>query len=121
MLADAPRPGCPGKFTAEQHAQIIAVACEPPAKSDRPIDHWTARELADEVVKRKAESAASTSGPSTEKLPRGSSTSIMGGQYEVDPIKDLRPVCPNCHAVLHRRIPAYRIEEVRAFLDRAEA
>ena len=53
VLADAPRPGCPGKFTAEQLAQIIAVACEPPAKSDRPINHWTARELADEVVKRK--------------------------------------------------------------------
>ena len=53
VLADAPRPGCPGKFTAEQLAQIIAVACEPPAKSERPINHWTARELADEVVKRK--------------------------------------------------------------------
>ena len=53
VLADAPRPGCPGKFTAEQLARIIAVACEPPEKSDRPINHWTARELADEVVKRK--------------------------------------------------------------------
>ena len=31
---------------------ILAVACEPPEKSGRPISHWTARELADEVVKR---------------------------------------------------------------------
>lgn len=53
VLADAPRPGCPGKFTAEQLAQIIAVACESPEKSGRPINHWTARELADEVIKRK--------------------------------------------------------------------
>jgi hypothetical protein len=30
----------------------VAVACEPPEQSSRPIDHWTARELADEVKKR---------------------------------------------------------------------
>jgi len=38
--------------------------------------------------------------------------SEIRGQYEVDPIKDLRPVCPNCHAVLHLRKPAFSIEEV---------
>jgi transposase len=53
VLADAPRSGSPGKFTAEQLTMIIAVACEPPAQSGRPINHWTARELADEVIKRK--------------------------------------------------------------------
>jgi hypothetical protein len=42
--------------------------------------------------------------------------SEIGGKYEVNPAEDLRPVCPNCHAVLHRRVPAYSIEEVRAFL-----
>lgn len=42
--------------------------------------------------------------------------SKMGEAYEVDPVNDLRPVCPNCHAVLHRREPAYSIEEARAFL-----
>ena len=31
------------------------------------------------------------------------SISSVGVQYEVDPIEDLRPVCPNCHAVVHRR------------------
>ena len=30
--------------------------------------------------------------------------------YEVNPVKDLRPVCPNCHAMLHRGTP-YTIEE----------
>jgi len=52
VLTDDPRPGCPGKFTAEQLALILAVACEPPEKSGRPITHWTGRELADEVVTR---------------------------------------------------------------------
>jgi transposase len=52
VLSDAPRPGAPGKFTAEQVTQILAVACEPPEKSGRPITHWTAWELADEAVKR---------------------------------------------------------------------
>ncbi len=52
VLSDAFRCGSPGKFTAEQLAQVIAVACEAPAKSERPISHWTPRELADEVIKR---------------------------------------------------------------------
>ena len=38
------------------------------------------------------------------------------GEYTVDPIADLRPVCPNCHAVLHYNTRAYSIEEVRALL-----
>jgi transposase len=51
-LSDAPRPGTPGKFTAEQLAQIISVACEPPEDSGRPVTHWVPVELADEVQKR---------------------------------------------------------------------
>ena len=38
----------------------------------------------------------------------------IGAEYELDPINDLRPVCPNCHAMLHRRRPAYSIDELRA-------
>ena len=53
VLADAPRPGSPGKVTAEQVAQILAVACESPKLSGRPITRWTHRELRDEVVERK--------------------------------------------------------------------
>lgn len=34
--------------------------------------------------------------------------------YSVDPIKDLRPVCPNCHAMLHRQTPALTIEELKS-------
>src|SRR3954464_3591778 len=52
ILSDEPRPGAPGKFTPEQVTQILAVACEPPAKSDRPIPHWTVQELTDEVIRR---------------------------------------------------------------------
>jgi len=37
----------------------------------------------------------------------------VGKEYEVDPINDLIPVCPNCHAMIHRRRPAFSIEEVR--------
>jgi len=52
VLNDDPRPGAPGKFTPEQVTQILAVACEPPEKSGRPITHWTAHELTDEVIQR---------------------------------------------------------------------
>src|SRR5437773_2251363 len=53
LLADAPRPGAPATFTAEQVSQIVALACEPPKLSGRPIDHWTLRELRDEAITRK--------------------------------------------------------------------
>jgi len=52
VLSDAPRSGSPGKFTAEQVTQIMAVACESPELSNRPIDNWTHRELTDEVIQR---------------------------------------------------------------------
>jgi hypothetical protein len=52
-LSDAPRPGAPATFTATQVAQIVALACESPKLSGRPITRWTHRELRDEVIKRK--------------------------------------------------------------------
>jgi transposase len=60
-LSDAPRPGAPATFTAEQVAQIVALACEPPKLSGRPIDHWTLRELRDEAILRKIVTAISVS------------------------------------------------------------
>jgi transposase len=52
ILNDEPRPGCPGKFTAEQVTLLLALACEPPSKSGLPITHWTGAELAAEAVRR---------------------------------------------------------------------
>jgi putative transposase len=51
-LTDHPRSGTPATFTAKQIVQIVAVACEDPAASGRPISHWTPREVAEEVRKR---------------------------------------------------------------------
>ena len=46
--------------------------------------------------------------------------SQIGAEYQVAPVRDLRPVCPNCHAIIHRRRPvAYSIEEVKEFLLQA--
>lgn len=42
--------------------------------------------------------------------------STIGQEYEVDPINDLKPVCPNCHAMLHKRKPAYSIDELREII-----
>jgi len=61
ILSDEPRPGAPAKFTAEQVTQILAVACEPPEKSGRPITHWTAQELTDEVIQRRLVTSISPS------------------------------------------------------------
>jgi len=51
-LADAPRPGAPGTYTPEQICAIVAMTCEKPAASDRPISHWSQREIADEAMRR---------------------------------------------------------------------
>lgn len=40
----------------------------------------------------------------------------IGEEYVVEPIADLRPVCPNCHAMLHTRIPALTIDDLRRCL-----
>jgi len=49
-LTDVPRPGRPSQITAEQVCQVMALACEQP--KERPISHWTGREIADEVMAR---------------------------------------------------------------------
>lgn len=36
--------------------------------------------------------------------------------HPVDPIEDLRPVCPNCHAMLHRHDPPFTIEALKLML-----
>ena len=43
--------------------------------------------------------------------------SSIGEAYVVDPIADLRPVCPNCHAMLHTQTPAYTPEELSKLLQ----
>ncbi len=49
LLADQPRPGCPGTFTPEQICRLLAVACEKPLEH---LSHWTRAELAREAVRR---------------------------------------------------------------------
>jgi len=43
--------------------------------------------------------------------------SEIGAEYVVDPEQDLRPVCPNCHSVFHRRTPPFSLEDMRAFIS----
>lgn len=44
--------------------------------------------------------------------------STIGGEYQVDPITDLRPVCPNCHAMIHIIRPAMSLDELRNLLEK---
>lgn len=52
LLSDEARPGTPAHFKVEQVVQIVALACEEPQVSQRPITQWTPKELADEAIKR---------------------------------------------------------------------
>lgn len=51
-LGDAPRPGAPCRITADQRCRIEALACQPPEEHERPITHWTAREIAAEIIQQ---------------------------------------------------------------------
>ena len=46
LLSDEERSGCPAKFTAEQLAQLVTLACQEPQELGLPVTHWTPRELA---------------------------------------------------------------------------
>lgn len=47
--------------------------------------------------------------------------SSIGAEYTVDPIRDLRPVCPNCHAMLHKNSPPLTIEELQEIVEEGES
>ena len=42
--------------------------------------------------------------------------SNVGKAYQVDPINDLRPICPNCHAMLHKTNPPLSIDELKGII-----
>ena len=44
--------------------------------------------------------------------------SLSRGEYRINPVKDLVPVCPNCHAMLHSSEPPLAIEELREKLNK---
>lgn len=50
VLMDEPREGAPVKFTAMQVTQIIAIACSNPQESERPISHWSGREIREVAI-----------------------------------------------------------------------
>jgi len=41
---------------------------------------------------------------------------LMRGVYRVDPIRDLIPLCPNCHAMVHKEKPAMSVEKLKQLL-----
>jgi len=40
----------------------------------------------------------------------------IGKSYTVNPKEDLRPVCPNCHAMLHKSKPPYSTDELKKLM-----
>ncbi len=42
----------------------------------------------------------------------------IGKRHKVNPREDLRPVCPNCHEMIHCRTPPFTMEEMRTKLSR---
>jgi 5-methylcytosine-specific restriction protein A len=38
-------------------------------------------------------------------------------EYALDPVKDLVPVCPNCHAIIHRTQPPLTVKQLKEHLE----
>jgi putative transposase len=77
-LQDAPRPGAPRRITDAQVCQIMAMACEAPAQSGRPISQWTGREIAAEAQRRGIVTALSAR-HAARLLKRGTCSCTAGG------------------------------------------
>jgi predicted HNH restriction endonuclease len=45
-----------------------------------------------------------------------SPVSEAGQEYQIDPVRHLITVCPNCHAMLHKRTPPYTVAELQAIM-----
>lgn len=43
--------------------------------------------------------------------------SELGPGYIIDPVRDLIPLCPNCHAIVHRRNPPFSVDEIKGLLE----
>jgi putative transposase len=52
VLKDEPRPGVTPKFSAQEVASIIALACQDPQQLGLPISHWSARDLREEALRQ---------------------------------------------------------------------
>ena len=46
-----PRSGLLRTYTPEQICAVIAMTCEKPSESERPISHWSQPEIADEAIR----------------------------------------------------------------------
>ena len=75
-LTDAPRSGAPARISAEQVCPIVALACEAPSQSGRPISQWTGREIAEEIIPRGIVATIST---------RHAARLLKGGFSHTDP------------------------------------
>ena len=45
--------------------------------------------------------------------------SEISKEYELDPLKDLIPICPNCHAMIHKKDPPFSVKEIKSKLKTA--
>ena len=44
--------------------------------------------------------------------------SKVGKEYTLNPITDLRPICPNCHAMIHKKNPPFTIDELKQIINK---
>jgi len=109
-LDDAPRPGTPARITSEHVCRIMALACEAPSASGRPISQWSTTELAAEIMRR---GIVETISPrhAARLLKRGTSsrTSFATGSRPRPPIRGSTPRSPMSAPSIATRLRSPRV------------
>lgn len=96
--------------------QITVNSYERDAKArQRCIDHYGATCL---VCGMDFESMYGEIGRGFIHVHHNTPLATIGAEYELDPINDLDPVCPNCHSMVHQKSPPFTIDELRRIIRR---
>jgi len=113
------------EFTPEEAANLtegakIAVSVNRYERSkkarDKCIEYW---EHACSVCKMEFEEVYGEIGIGFIHVHHLVPISEIGTSYKIDPVKDLIPVCPNCHAMIHKRKPIpYTVDEIKEKLEK---
>ncbi|MBU1405163.1 MAG: HNH endonuclease [Proteobacteria bacterium] len=106
----------PPSFEGAKKSIIVNVYERDPSARKACINHWGAKCI---VCGFDFESAYGEIGKGFIHVHHLVPLSSIGKRYKIDPIKELRPICPNCHSMIHReRKKILTVEALRKVLKR---
>lgn len=100
-------------FEGAKKTIVVNIYERDPAGRERCIEHWGSK---CSVCGFDFQAAYGDIGSGFIHVHHLISLSSVGRRYRLDPVKHLRPVCPNCHAMLHHVRPPFKITELKKII-----